>query len=322
MGSTAPPTVSSLSRLLRLLTAALGLGAGAWVLWTLSGDREVLRRLASGRLLGWLGLGALAYAALTVALVSAWWWLCHLYAQRPPWLTAYTVWARSQIAKYLPGNVFHYVSRQMLGRRAGLSHATLVGSAILETVSLVFAASLLALHRLASGRWGPALLPLGIALTALIFWPAVDRLIRRHMLRETRSSLPARGPLHLSTFLGPTVLLHALFLLGTGGILLGLLRAGWDHAGSLDPRAVMTAYAAAWLAGTLMPGAPAGIGVREMVLTLELEPALGSTEAAALALALRLVTTVGDLITALLGHSLPLPEDPDSPPTLAGDSGP
>ena len=90
----------------------------------------------------------------------------------------------------------------------------------------------------------------------------------------------------------------------------------------MDPRAVMTAYAAAWLAGTLMPGAPAGMGVREMVLTLELEPALGSTQAAALALALRLVTTAGDLFTAFLGHSLPLPENPNSPPALPGTGAP
>jgi uncharacterized membrane protein YbhN (UPF0104 family) len=310
-----------MARLLRLVTAALGLAAGAWVLWTLSGDLEALRRLVSGRLLGWLGLGALAYAALTVALVAAWWWLCHLYAQRPPLLTAYAIWARSQIAKYLPGNVFHYVGRQVLGRRAGLSHATLVGSAILETVSLVLAASLLALHRLASGDWGPALLPAGIALAFLVFWPAVDRLIRRRLSRQTRSSLAARGPLHLAAFLGPTVLLHVLFLLGTGGILLGLLMAGWDHR-SVDPRAVMTAYAAAWLAGTLMPGAPAGIGVREMVLTLELEPALGPTQAAALALALRLVTTAGDLLTASAAYSLPLPQVPGSPAALDGDRGP
>ncbi len=104
--------------------------------------------------------------------------------------------------------------------------------------------------------------------------------------------------------------------------LLGLLRAGWDHDGSVDPRAVMTAYAAAWLAGTLMPGAPAGMGVREMVLTLELEPALGPTQAAALALALRLVTTAGDLLTALLGHFLPLTENPTSPPALPGTGAP
>ena len=38
---------------------------------------------------------------------------------------------------------------------------------------------------------------------------------------------------------------------------------------------------------------------------------------AALALALRLVTTAGDLLTALLGHSLPLPENPDAPPAGA-----
>lgn len=314
-------TLPALSRSLRLLTLALSLGAGGWVLWTLAGDREVVRRLGTGRLLGWLGLATLAYAALSVVLAAAWWWLCRLYDQRPLLLTAYTVWARSQIAKYLPGNIFHYVGRQVLGRWAGLSHATLVGSAILETISLILAASLLALHRLSSGGWGSGLLPAGLALLFLAFWPVMDRLLRRRTSRETGASMPARGPLHLSALLGPTVLVHAFFLLGTGGILLGLLRVGWGHP-EVDPRAVMTAYAAAWLAGTLMPGAPAGIGVREMVLTMELESVIGPTHAAALALALRVVTTAGDLLTAFLGHSLPLLENSNLPPALPGTGTP
>jgi uncharacterized membrane protein YbhN (UPF0104 family) len=313
--------MAPLSRLLRLLTAVLGLAAGLWVMWTLAGDGEAVRRLATGQLLGWLALGALAYAALTVVLAAAWWWLCRLYAQQPRLLTAYTIWARSQIAKYLPGNVFHYVGRQLLGRRAGLSHATLVGSAILETVSLILAATLLALHRAASGEWGSALLPAGFALVFLACFPAAERWIRRRLARESDSSLPAPGALRLSRFLGPTVLLHLSFLLGTGGILLGLLMAGGNHP-DVDPRRVITAYAVAWLAGTLMPGAPAGMGVREMVLTLELEPVLGPAHAAALALALRLVTTAGDLITALLGHLLPLAKNPTSPPALPGTGAP
>lgn len=306
-------TASPLSRSLRPVTAVLSLGAGVWVVWTLAGDGDALGQLLRGRSLAWLGLGALAYAALTVVLTLAWWWLCALYGQRPTLLTAYVVWARSQIAKYLPGNIFHYVGRQVMGRAVGMSHATLAGSAVLETVSLILAAGLLALHRLASGEWGSPLLPVAIAVVFLALLPVADGLIRRRLSGQSDDASPAPAALRLSRLLAPTVLLHAFFLVGTGAILLGIVMMGGGGA-DVDPRSVLTAYAAAWLAGMLMPGAPAGMGMREMVLMLELEPVLGPAHASAVALGLRLVTTAGDLLTALLGHLLPLAKNPTLPP--------
>jgi uncharacterized membrane protein YbhN (UPF0104 family) len=50
------------------------------------------------------------------------------------------------------------------------------------------------------------------------------------------------------------------------------------------------------LAGFVVPGSPAGVGVREAVLVLTLEPHLPSDGALLLALSLRLVTTFGDLL--------------------------
>ena len=62
----------------------------------------------------------------------------------------------------------------------------------------------------------------------------------------------------------------------------------------------------AWIAGTLTPGAPGGLGIREGVLTLGLGPVLGSGDAAALALALRFVTLLGDVLTYGIGMLIPI----------------
>jgi glycosyltransferase 2 family protein len=46
----------------------------------------------------------------------------------------------------------------------------------------------------------------------------------------------------------------------------------------------------------VVPGAAAGLGVREAVLVLTLEPHLGGDGAVLAALTLRVVTTLGDLL--------------------------
>ena len=58
----------------------------------------------------------------------------------------------------------------------------------------------------------------------------------------------------------------------------------------------MWVYALAWLVGTLTPGAPAGAGVREGMLVVLLSPTMGEGGAGALAIMLRLVTTIGELL--------------------------
>jgi glycosyltransferase 2 family protein len=238
-------------------------------------------------------------------LAVAWWWLAGLTGHRLGLLAGYSVWARSQWAKYLPGNAFHYVSRQVLGRRAGLSHAALVASSGFELGSLLLAAVLVALTAaLAGGNsvnrsvLGGGLL-LGLAL--LSAWPLLDAGLRRFFPgRRFLADLPRLSFGQTWRLLGPGVALHVVFFLATGGLFYGLLGSGWG-VGLIPLETCVRIFALAWLAGTITVGAPAGAGVREAILTLEFTPVLGAANASALALALRLVTLGGDGLTALAG---------------------
>jgi hypothetical protein len=92
-------------------------------------------------------------------------------------------------------------------------------------------------------------------------------------------------------------LLHAAFFILAGLILWGLAATiQAPDAASLAPTTAVSALAMAWWAGFVVPGSSAGVGVREAVLVLTLEPHLPSDGALLLALALRLVTTFGDLL--------------------------
>jgi hypothetical protein len=69
----------------------------------------------------------------------------------------------------------------------------------------------------------------------------------------------------------------------------------------------LSALALAWAAGFVVPGSSAGLGVREAVLIVALESALGAEASTLAALALRVVTTAGDGVFCALALLLPLP---------------
>ena len=57
----------------------------------------------------------------------------------------YAVYGRTQIAKYLPGNCFHFAGRQLLGRRLGHGQRRLALASLIETILAIAIACGLAL---------------------------------------------------------------------------------------------------------------------------------------------------------------------------------
>ncbi|MEM1082234.1 MAG: hypothetical protein AAGH65_11695, partial [Pseudomonadota bacterium] len=87
----------------------------------------------------WLALGALglAYAVFSILLALAWWkMLLHLDTQSTPHWAVYA-YGFSQLGKYLPGNVFHFAGRHVMGMAAGHMSSSLIYSTVLELVLLV-----------------------------------------------------------------------------------------------------------------------------------------------------------------------------------------
>jgi hypothetical protein len=68
---------------------------------------------------------------------------------------------------------------------------------------------------------------------------------------------------------------------------------------------VIGAYVVAWLAGLVTPGAPAGVGVREMLLLLFLKGLVSEIDLLLVVLLGRLVSVVGDLLFFLAAFTIP-----------------
>lgn len=241
------------------------------------------------------------YGLASFLLSTAWRQILALERPPGPILGYHAVYGRTQIAKYLPGNVFHFVGRQLLGQALGHSQAALVLASLLEAALLVaLAASLaapLARPWLGALAW---LLPLAAAGGLALLWSG-GRLLPERWWPLARGAGPPPQRLLLA------LACHAGFF-ALAAALLWLLAAALGAAPT--PLVCLSALALAWAAGFVMPGSSAGLGVREAVLIVALEDTLGSEAASVLALALRLLTTAGDGVFCLLALLLPLPQRP------------
>ncbi|NUR28540.1 MAG: UPF0104 family protein [Catenulispora sp.] len=293
--SAAPPPPTPRARLLRLAFLALTLAAGAYAV-----ARQWTRVRAGFEDLGPLPLIAALLPALgsVTAMMLAWRGLLASLGSPLAVRAAARVFFTSQLGKYLPGSVWPVVAQMQLGRAHRIPRTRSAAAAALAMlVSLATALVLAAATLPAAGgahaagyRWAFAVVPLLLA----GLHPRVANPALRAVFRLTRR--PEIEPLT-----GATIARTALRSLA------GWLLAGahiWILAIALGAPPLRTlllaigGYAFAWSVGFLIVFAPAGAGVRELILVAALQPVLDPGEATVVALASRLVTIVADLVAA------------------------
>lgn len=264
----------------------------------------------------WVGLAALGvvYSVAGLLLADAWVGLLNsgswgTLARRD----GVAIFARTQLFKYLPSNVLHVAGRFASLRRRGVPNAAIIRSTGLEHLSLAAVAlTLAAVFMLPNLRFWTEVdsrtaisryLMIGVGLLVVLLLVAGVAALRAkrgwfHQVRDWvfDGLAPAVA--------AKTVLLHVGFFLTTGALALVL---AWLAGSELPAGSIPTitgTLAFAWLAGFLTPGAPGGIGVRETVLIIGLEPVLGLEAVTFLAVGYRFVTILGDLLLAALGAGI------------------
>lgn len=239
---------------------------------------------------------SVAYALMGFLLSTAWHLLVGCFdhgglAAR----TNHRLYARSQIAKYIPGNVLQVAGRHALARREGSSHAGLVAAALYEIAGLLAAAggvSLVGAAIVSVDRTRLTLVLVGAgAGAALITLLAVAA---RHPALRRRLALPERRPGEVIRSIGGALALYLVFFVAGGLVLVWLIVAVGGAPGARATGAVVAAFSLSWAAGFLTPGAPAGLGVREAALVATLGGLVDGPTVLLAALALRVVTIVGD----------------------------
>jgi len=78
-------------------------------------------------------LGAAAYTLSAFLLSVAWLVLLRCSGESgAPVRPSMSIYARTQLAKYIPGNVFHFIGRHVMGRKQGFGHGAMLSAAFLR----------------------------------------------------------------------------------------------------------------------------------------------------------------------------------------------
>jgi glycosyltransferase 2 family protein len=237
--------------------------------------------------------------ALSYALAACLWGLALRRAAGTPVRAGARIWFLSNLARYVPGNVWSYVGAVELARRDGVARAvTLAVMAYTQVLSvgvaLLAGLPVLLAERARLGR--PALL--GAVAVAVV--AAVAAVFRRQLLGLARRRLPGLGGGDLVPAPGTVALLAVGYAAywGVTGLAFAGLVASLYRLSPGDVPLVVAAYAAAYAVGFLSLLTPAGIGVREGVLVLALSPVLPAGPALVVALVSRVWMMVAELVGA------------------------
>ncbi|AFZ37364.1 hypothetical protein Sta7437_3880 [Stanieria cyanosphaera PCC 7437] len=259
----------------------------------------------------------LLVAALIITLVAhiwsgyVWTWILAVFRQSFNRWWGIKIYLITNIAKYLPGNIWHFYGRISAVSKAGgsLGEATL--SVLLEPLLMAAAALLIGLVSSLMGWvhtsfsiqvWSLQILALTTVLIGIhprILQPILQRLSR------SKAQLTEGNQVHLHTYpLLPLIGEIGFVLLRGVGFILTVF-ALYSFTPQQIP-SLMSAFSFAWLLGLIVPGAPGGIGVFEAtaIAILADSPISQGVILAAVA-CFRLISILAEAIAAGLAWLLP-----------------
>lgn len=225
-----------------------------------------------------------------------------------------------QLGKYLPGSVWPVLAQMELANAYRVPrHRSATAAVLVMVVSLLtgLLTALATLPFVAGGtayRWAFAVVPVLLAcLHPRVLNALVGRLLRLARRPPLDQPLTGRAMAAALAWSWSSWVLYGLqiWLLAT-------------RLGAPPGRTVLLAlggFAFAWSVGFLVVLAPAGAGVRDVLLIATLSPVLGTGSATAVALMSRALMTAGDLLTACLAAASSRPPGPGAPAPGSPESG-
>lgn len=204
--------------------------------------------------------------------------------------TAFRLYNLSQLGKYVPGAVWQYVGRAAAYRDLGARPARIRDALVTETLWVTGAAAIIGSLLAGSGVWpvvedavdgSRAVLVSLVAVAVLAVAAVAVTLVvaRRSLVAYARAAVP--GPRAALTLVAVWLLLGAAFVVTARA---AGVPAPWGYGAGL--------FAVAYAVGVVVLLAPAGLGVREAVLTVGLLP-LASADAVLVAVVVSRLVYVG-----------------------------
>ena len=236
-------------------------------------------------------------------------WLSFFSKKRVRVLPTYSVYVKSNIAKYLPGNVGHYAMRQLYGASLGIKQKELLFSSVLEIFCMALTALILSLilardvfftfmHDAFQRAW---VLPVVIIVIAALVTGGIIFMRRKNISFSEVMDYLRQKAFRLSLIAVIGIIVCNLMIFGTTLLLLFITIGNVSGVNSL---LIISAGIVSWLIGFITPGVPGGIGVREAVMLLMLSPFIAEEIVLYVAVVQRVAFIFSDVLSWIVGKAL------------------
>lgn len=215
---------------------------------------------------GW----ALIASSLTVTMIAHFWsgqiWLLTLKEFKQPIQNRWglQVYLKTNLAKYLPGNVWHFYGRIRTINQAGVSIGAATLSVLLEPLLMASAALLIALVNAQQEHLWLQIISLVVVLVGVhprILNPVI-RQFRKMKLKGENPEVIAAGGFKIYHYpIKPFLGQIGFVLLRSTGFILAVLALTSIQLNQIP--VLLSAFSLAWLLGLVIPGAPGGLGIFE-----------------------------------------------------------
>jgi glycosyltransferase 2 family protein len=202
-----------------------------------------------------------------------------------------------QLGKYLPGSIWPVLAQMELGKAHQVPRSRSASASVLVMLLTLITGLLIALVTLpfAAGpmpyRWALLITPV---LLAMLYPKVLNRIIG-WLLRLARQA-PLEAPLTARTL--SRALAWAVGVWICYGLQIWILATRLGAPAGKTALIALGGFAFAWSVGFVIVFAPAGAGVRDVLLLLMLRPVLSTADATAVVLVSRVLLTAADLLTA------------------------
>lgn len=213
------------------------------------------------------------------------------------------VYGKANIGKYLPGNVMHYVERNLFAAKIGLSQLDLALSTLVEIAGIVLVALILSVilaYRELVIVLREYLKP-SYALILIVILAAVCAAAVIFYRKSAKAQAMAKRlkDIRFIFVLIRNMIIYAAVFLILGFIMVLICGVILDVKLSVSKSVmIITYYMLAWMIGTIIHVTPGGIGIREAVLVLLMKSSGIMSSSAILTAALlhRMVSIIGDIL--------------------------
>lgn len=221
-----------------------------------------------------------------------------------------SVYIKSNIAKYLPGNVMNLVGRNVIAGQMGFKQAHIAMTTVVEIGLFAMTTMILAIlfsikqigqfYNIFREYVNYKILLFGVILLVVLVIAILVLLYKKSKFIVEVKKYFTKAFLMVCL---KSVTLYSIYFMGTGVLLVVILNQmlGIDLSIGVGFQ-IVGYYIISYFIGYITPGAPGGMGVRETILILLLSTCVGTNIATVASVIHRVVTVLGDIGIYLINY--------------------